>query len=76
MEEVLRWMRGFPGLWQEHIQSSQLLTSDRTFSETDEFMLKIIIEGPKATVAEWGNLNKTIITGHDDGTITVWDAEV
>ncbi|KAJ3055164.1 Eukaryotic translation initiation factor 3 subunit I [Rhizophlyctis rosea] len=48
---------------------------DNVEDQTDEFMLKITIDGPKATVAEWGNLNKTIITGHDDGTITVWDAE-
>ncbi|KAJ3299515.1 Eukaryotic translation initiation factor 3 subunit I [Borealophlyctis nickersoniae] len=43
--------------------------------QTDEFLLKIVIDGPKATTAEWGPLNKTIYTGHEDGKITIWDAE-
>ncbi|TPX72760.1 hypothetical protein SpCBS45565_g00153 [Spizellomyces sp. 'palustris'] len=44
-------------------------------NQTDEFIRKIVITGPKATVASWGDLNKTIYTGHEDGTITIWDAE-
>ncbi|KAJ3149845.1 DEAD H (Asp-Glu-Ala-Asp His) box helicase 11 [Geranomyces michiganensis] len=44
-------------------------------NQSDEFERKIIINGPKATVASWGDLNKTIYTGHEDGTITIWDAE-
>ncbi|KAI8913093.1 WD40-repeat-containing domain protein [Powellomyces hirtus] len=44
-------------------------------NQTDEFIRKIVITGSKATVASWGDLNKTIYTGHEDGTITIWDAE-
>ncbi|KAI8826625.1 WD40-repeat-containing domain protein [Fimicolochytrium jonesii] len=44
-------------------------------NQTEDFLLKIVIPGSKATVAAWGDLNKTIYTGHEDGTITIWDAE-
>ncbi|KAI9001631.1 WD40-repeat-containing domain protein [Gaertneriomyces semiglobifer] len=45
--------------------------------QTDEFELKIVMPGDKkkATVACWGSLNKTIYTGHEDGTITIWNVE-
>ncbi|KAI9101027.1 WD40-repeat-containing domain protein [Phlyctochytrium arcticum] len=43
--------------------------------QTSEVQQKIVITGPKATVAHWGDLNKTIYTGHEDGTITIWDVE-
>ncbi|KAJ3102716.1 Eukaryotic translation initiation factor 3 subunit I [Phlyctochytrium planicorne] len=43
--------------------------------QTDEIMRSIPINGPKATVAAWGNLNKTIYTGHEDGSIAIWDPE-
>ncbi|TPX36278.1 hypothetical protein SmJEL517_g01409 [Synchytrium microbalum] len=33
------------------------------------------VTGSKATVAGWGNLNKAIYTGHEDGSIQVWDPE-
>ncbi|KAJ3199948.1 Eukaryotic translation initiation factor 3 subunit I [Clydaea vesicula] len=33
----------------------------------------ITIEGSKVTRAKWGNLNKQILTGHEDGTIAVYD---
>jgi FOG: WD40 repeat len=35
----------------------------------------IITDGSKFTIARWGYLNKTIVAGHDDGTITIFDAE-
>ncbi|KAJ3197620.1 Eukaryotic translation initiation factor 3 subunit I [Irineochytrium annulatum] len=43
--------------------------------QTPDVQRSIVVEGPKATVAAWGNLNKTIYTGHDDGTISIWDVE-
>ncbi|KAJ3050112.1 Eukaryotic translation initiation factor 3 subunit I, partial [Rhizoclosmatium hyalinum] len=43
--------------------------------QTSEVLRTIVITGPKATVAVWGNLNRTIITGHEDGTITEWNAD-
>ncbi|ORY07876.1 WD40 repeat-like protein [Basidiobolus meristosporus CBS 931.73] len=33
----------------------------------------IIPEGSKATVAGWGYLNKYIISGHENGSISMWD---
>ncbi len=30
----------------------------------------------KVTSAIWGPLDKTVITGHDDGTVTQWDITV
>ncbi|KAJ3301302.1 Eukaryotic translation initiation factor 3 subunit I [Kappamyces sp. JEL0829] len=46
-----------------------------TNDQTDERLLTIVIKGSKATVAKWGKFNKTIITGHEDGTLTIWNAE-
>ncbi|KAI9342885.1 WD40-repeat-containing domain protein [Obelidium mucronatum] len=43
--------------------------------QTSDILRTIVITGPKATVAVWGNLNRTIITGHEDGTITEWNAD-
>ncbi|KAJ3104487.1 Eukaryotic translation initiation factor 3 subunit I [Phlyctochytrium bullatum] len=43
--------------------------------QTQELMMSIPVEGPKATVAAWGNLNTTIVTGHEDGSVSVWDPE-
>ena len=34
------------------------------------------MKGSKVTVARWGNLNETIITGHEDGSISIWDPKV
>jgi translation initiation factor 3 subunit I len=34
---------------------------------------QFVIEGSKATCIVWGK-NNTLITGHDDGTVSVWDA--
>lgn len=34
------------------------------------------VDGAKVTSTIWGPLDKTIITGHDDGTITHWDTTV
>jgi WD40 repeat protein len=33
----------------------------------------VIINGSPATVARWGNLNKIIYMGHEDGSISTWD---
>lgn len=39
-------------------------------------ILRMQVEGAKVTSTIWGPLDKTIITGHDDGTITQWDTTV
>ncbi|KAJ3324234.1 Eukaryotic translation initiation factor 3 subunit I [Boothiomyces sp. JEL0866] len=43
--------------------------------ETSKILNKFVIKGSKATRALWGKLNKTIITGHEDGTVCVFDAQ-
>ncbi|KAH9267021.1 hypothetical protein BASA83_010219 [Batrachochytrium salamandrivorans] len=43
--------------------------------QTGEFEREIVVKGQRASVALWGKLNKTIITGHDKGLVSVWDAE-
>jgi translation initiation factor 3 subunit I len=47
-----------------------------TWIESKEKLLEIIIDGSKVTAARWGKLNKTIISGHEDGTLSIWDAKV
>ncbi|KAI8929438.1 WD40-repeat-containing domain protein [Entophlyctis helioformis] len=42
-------------------------------NQTSDYINTIPISGPRATFALWGHLNKTIITGHVDGSITIWD---
>ena len=44
--------------------------------ETKIFKNTIIIKGSKATICRWGSLNKTIITGHEDGSLCKWDSTV
>ncbi|RUP46951.1 putative translation initiation factor 3 and TGF-beta interacting protein, partial [Jimgerdemannia flammicorona] len=41
--------------------------------ESDEPFVVIYPEGSKATVAGWSYLNKYIIMGHEDGSISQWD---
>lgn len=44
--------------------------------QTDEPSLKITCEESKATVAGWSYLNKYIIAGHEDGSVSQYDAKV
>ena len=44
--------------------------------QTDEYSLKITCEESKATVAGWSFLDKYIIAGHEDGTLSQYDAKV
>jgi hypothetical protein len=39
-------------------------------------ILRIPITGPKVTSMLWGALDKTIITGHENGELTQWDLRV
>ncbi len=41
---------------------------------TNEPLDTIVMPASKATIARWGALNKVIYTGHEDGTIIMWDA--
>ena len=49
---------------------------DDLTDQTNEHSLRIICEDSKATVAGWSYLDKYIISGHEDGTVTQWDAKV
>jgi translation initiation factor 3 subunit I len=44
--------------------------------ESDEPIIVINPEGSKVMVAAWGYLNKYIITGHEDGSISQYDWKV
>ncbi|KAI9208879.1 WD40-repeat-containing domain protein [Polychytrium aggregatum] len=46
---------------------------DNVADQTEEPVNKIIITGSKATVAVWCSLNEYILTGHEDGSISLWD---
>lgn len=49
---------------------------DVNAEQTDERSLTITCEESKATVAGWSYLSKYIIAGHEDGTVTQYDAKV
>ena len=44
--------------------------------QSDELELKITCEDSKATVAGWSYLDRYIIAGHEDGTVSQYDAKV
>lgn len=48
---------------------------DDLSDQTDEYRLKITCEEAKATVAGWSYLDKYIIAGHEDGTVSQYDAK-
>ncbi|KAL2914632.1 translation initiation factor eIF3 subunit [Polyrhizophydium stewartii] len=49
--------------------------SENIAQQTSGHLKRIVVQGDRATVALWGKLNKTILTGHSDGTISLWNAE-
>jgi translation initiation factor 3 subunit I len=49
---------------------------DDLTDQTDEHSLRIQCERSKATVAAWSYLDKYIIAGHEDGTVSQYDAKV
>ena len=48
---------------------------DDLSDQTDEHSLKITCEQSKATVAAWSYMDKYIIAGHEDGTVSQFDAK-
>jgi translation initiation factor 3 subunit I len=44
--------------------------------QANEYSLRIVCEESKATAAGWSYLDKYIISGHEDGTVTQWDSKV
>jgi translation initiation factor 3 subunit I len=51
------------------------ITLDVNAEQSDEKSLTITCEDSKATVAGWSFLSKYIIAGHEDGTISQYDAK-
>jgi len=49
---------------------------DVNAEQSDEHALRILCEESKATVAGFSYQSKYIISGHEDGTVTQWDAKV
>lgn len=49
---------------------------DDLTEQTNEHSLRIVCEDSKATVAGWSYMDKYIISGHEDGTVTQWDGQV
>ncbi|KIY02597.1 eukaryotic translation initiation factor 3 subunit I [Fonsecaea multimorphosa CBS 102226] len=48
---------------------------DDLTDQTDEYSLRITCEESKATVAGWSYLDKFIISGHEDGSVSQWDSK-
>jgi translation initiation factor 3 subunit I len=48
---------------------------DVNAEQTDEKALTIVCDESKATVAGWSYLNKYIIAGHEDGSISQYDGK-
>ena len=46
---------------------------DSDCTESSKPIKTFYIEGAKATIAKWGPLNTYIYTGHEDGTIAIYD---
>lgn len=42
-------------------------------TETDEPLFTVTASGSKATVAAWCALDQYIVTGHENGTLNLWD---
>lgn len=49
---------------------------DDLTDQADDLSLKITCEESKATVAAWSFLDKYIIAGHEDGSVSQYDAKV
>lgn len=48
---------------------------DSTLSQEDAIS-RISVNGPRISALLWGALDETIITGHEDGEIKLWDVRV
>lgn len=42
----------------------------------EDAIIRIPINGPRISAILWGALDETIITGHEDGEINIWDVRV
>ena len=51
------------------------INPDPEAEQTDEHSLRIVCDEIKATVAGFSYMAKYIISGHEDGSVTQWDAK-
>jgi len=51
------------------------INSEDPASSSNEYALRIIVDDSKATVAGFSYQSKYIISGHEDGTVSQWDAK-
>ena len=52
------------------------INPDPEAQQSDEHLLRIVCDESKATVAGWSYLSKYIIAGHEDGSVSQYDAKV
>jgi translation initiation factor 3 subunit I len=52
------------------------INPDLEAEQSDEKELTIVCDESKATVAGWSYMNKYIIAGHEDGSVSQYDAKV
>lgn len=52
------------------------IVNDVDAPQADSPLLRITFEDSKATVAAWSYLNKYIVTGHEDGSVSLYDSKV
>lgn len=51
-------------------------TMEPVLSPEKDTLCRISITGPRISSLLWGALDETIITGHEDGGINMWDSRV
>ncbi|KAJ3337683.1 Eukaryotic translation initiation factor 3 subunit I [Gonapodya sp. JEL0774] len=56
-------------------QNSTLHILDTPEDDAPSVIQAIVVSGSKATIAVWGDLNRYILVGHDDGSISKYDPE-
>lgn len=52
------------------------IDSEDPANSSNEYALRIIVDDSKATVAGFSYQSRFIISGHEDGTVSQWDAKV
>ncbi|KXS10156.1 WD40 repeat-like protein [Gonapodya prolifera JEL478] len=56
-------------------QNSLLHFLETPEDDAPSTLRKVVVSGSKATIAVWGDLNRYVLVGHDDGSISKYDPE-
>lgn len=51
-------------------------TVDTVLSQEKDCICRVPVNGPRISSILWGALDETIITGHEDGELNIWDVRV